>query len=80
MSVTHIVKVVGAVVEVPVSVLVFAEGQRRRGAVSLIDDPESVWTLSEVVVDDHILIRLYDKSKKTSKGWCDICYCLLLLL
>lgn len=53
---TDVVEVVGAVVEVPVSVLVTAEAQRRRRAVPLIDDTESVWTLSEVVSDDHVLI------------------------
>lgn len=60
---TDVVEVVGAPVEEPVSVVVTAEAQRRRGAVPLVDDTEPVWTLGQVVVDDHILIRLCEYKK-----------------
>lgn len=58
MCLTDVVEVVGAVVEVPVPVAVVAVAQRRLRAVPHVHDTESVWTLREVVVDDHILIRL----------------------
>lgn len=67
MCLTDVVEVVGAVVEEPVSVVVLAEAQRRRGAVPLIDDMEPVWTLGQVVVDDHILIRLCEGRKNKQK-------------
>lgn len=53
---TDVVEVVGAVVEEPVPVAVTAEAQRSGGAVPLVDDAEPVWTLRQVVVDDHIFI------------------------
>lgn len=61
---TDVVEVVCAVVEEPVSVAVTAEAQRCGGAVPLVDDAEQVWTLRQVVVDDHIFIWLYEHKEK----------------
>lgn len=55
-SLTDVVEVVGAFVKEPVPVVIIAVAQWQCGAVPLIDDVEPVWTLGQVVVDDHILI------------------------
>lgn len=66
MRLTNVVEVVGAFIEVPISVPVVAEAQWRQRAVSPVDDLETVWTLREVVVDDDVLIPLYAKKRATN--------------
>lgn len=63
---TDVVEVVGAFIEVPISILVVAEAQWRQWAVSPVDDLETVWTLREVVVDNDVLIPLYAKKCATN--------------
>lgn len=74
MRLTDVVEVVGAFIEVPISVPVVAEAQWRQRAVSRVDDLETVWTLREVVVDDDILIPLYAKKRATNISVCEALY------
>lgn len=74
MRLTDVVEVVGAFIEVPISVPVVAEAQWRQWAVSRVDDLETVWTLREVVVDDDILIPLYAKKRATNISVCEALY------
>lgn len=65
---TDVVDFIGVVVEVPVPVVVTAEAERRRRAVPLVDDAELVRTLGQVVVDDHVLIRLWEMKKQKQEN------------
>lgn len=68
MCLTDVGEVLGVAVEVPVPVVVTAEAERCRRAVPLVDDAELVRTLGQVVVDDHVLIRLWEVKKNKQEN------------